>query len=240
MDIRSKIAAKIKKISKIYFKNKNRKYISAKYLKGNGIEIGALHNPLKVSSAAQVKFVDRLSKDELRCHYQELQHLKLVDVDIVDDGELLRTIADSSQDFVIANHFIEHCQNPILAVINMLRAIKPGGILYLAIPDMRLTFDSERPVTTLEHVVRDYQEGPECSRTAHFEEYVRLVEKYQGEAEIAKQVKYLMDLDYSIHFHCWTQQEALEMLQYIQPQIRFDIEMMMLNIEEIIFVLRKK
>src|SRR4028119_2450886 len=87
--------------------------LSCFYLQGQGLEVGALHEPLQLSAKANVKYVDRLSVTDLRRHYPELNSLKLVDVDIIDDGERLATIPNSSQDFVIANHMLEHCMNPI-------------------------------------------------------------------------------------------------------------------------------
>jgi ubiquinone/menaquinone biosynthesis C-methylase UbiE len=68
---------------------------------------------------------------ELRTHYAELAEYELVAPDVIDDGERLAAFGDESQDFVIANHFIEHCEDPIEAVTNALRVLKPGGILYL-------------------------------------------------------------------------------------------------------------
>ncbi len=84
--------------------------VAATYIQGNGIEIGALHNPLRVPPGVKVAYVDRLSVQDLRKHYPELNDKELVNVDIIDDGEKLSTIADASTDFVIANHFIEHTQ----------------------------------------------------------------------------------------------------------------------------------
>src|SRR6059036_2532729 len=88
-----------------------RKTIASTYLRGDGLEIGALHNPLKVPPAARVKYVDRMCVADLRREYPELSGKHLVDVDILDDGETLASIGDGTQDFVIANHFIEHCEN---------------------------------------------------------------------------------------------------------------------------------
>jgi hypothetical protein len=68
-----------------------RETIARVYLRGNGIEIGALHHPLKVSRWARVKYVDRLSVPDLREQYPELDSEDLVNVDILDDGESLRT-----------------------------------------------------------------------------------------------------------------------------------------------------
>src|SRR5438093_10688055 len=110
-----------------------RRTIARSYLRGDGLEIEALHNPLIVPPAARVRYVDRMGVADLRREYPELSGKPLVDVDILDDGETLASIGDGTQDFVIANHFIEHCENPIGAVRNLLRALKGGGVLSLAI-----------------------------------------------------------------------------------------------------------
>jgi predicted SAM-dependent methyltransferase len=215
--------------------------IAEKYLRGDGIEIGALNSPLQVPREARVKYVDRMATPDLRKQYPELADLDLVDADIIDDGERLDSIEDSTQDFVIANHFIEHCQNPLLALSNMFRVLKVDGLLYLAVPDKRFTFDVDRPVTPLEHILRDFEEGGEWSRRQHFEEWVRDVNKVEDKAEFEKRVEELLGIDYSIHFHAWTQLEMLEFVLALDRRlgIRFDVEMLFKNGEECIFILRK-
>src|SRR5690606_20635940 len=124
---------------------------------------------------ARVRYVDRLSTVDLRAQYPELAALPLVEVDVVDDGERLSRIADASLDFVVASHFLEHCEDPIGALLAFLRVLRPGGVLYLAVPEKRLCeFDVARPVTPLDHVIADHAEGPERSRRAHYLEWARL------------------------------------------------------------------
>jgi hypothetical protein len=101
--------------------HQTREAIAASFLRGEGIEIGALHQPLHVPASARVKYVDRMTASELRRQYEELADAAFVETDIVDNGEQLTTIGDDTQDFVIANHFIEHCQNPIQAFQNLSR-----------------------------------------------------------------------------------------------------------------------
>lgn len=217
----------------------SRELIAQTYLSGLGIEIGALHNPLKLPAAAKAQYVDRLSVDELRKQYPELAEQELVNVDILADGELLETISDLTQDFVIANHFVEHCQDPIGALLNMLRVLKPTGILYLALPDKRCCFDSDRPVTSLEHLMRDHFEGPEWSRREHFEEWARLVSK-SAEEDIDSQVVRLMSMNYSIHYHVWTPFEMLELILALRRLAAFEMELCFENEGvEVIFILRK-
>lgn len=233
------IKLRIAKIRRLYALRTVRRRMAHQYLRGAGIEIGALHNPLKVPRAVRVSYVDRMTVDELRRHYPELQREKLVNVDIVDDGELLATVPDGSQDFVIANHFIEHCENPLLALDNMLRVLKPVGVLYLAVPDKRFTFDADRPATTLEHLLVDSTLGAEQSRAAHYAEWVRYVNKVAEGEEFDQEVDRLMAMEYSIHFHSWTQREMLEMLLSVQQRHPFNIEMLIFNVEENICIIRK-
>jgi SAM-dependent methyltransferase len=214
--------------------------IANRYLSGDGIEIGALHNPLPAPRSARIRYVDRLPVTELRAHYPELEQEPLVAVDILDDGERLATIADSTLDFVVANHFIEHTQDPLRTLLNAFRVLRPGGVLYLAVPDKRYTFDSDRPVTQFEHLLRDFNEGPQVSRREHFEEWVLLVERVPR-GEVPRRAAQLMEQDYSIHYHVWTQGEALELLTTARERldIDFDIELMERIEYEVVFVLRK-
>ena len=219
-----------------------RAHIADEYIGGSGIEIGGLNAPLPVPRDAQVRYVDRAPLDALRGHYPELEDQPLVEVDIVDDGERLATIGDESQDFVIANHFLEHCQDPIRALVNMFRVLTPNGVLYLAVPDKRFTFDRHRPRTSIEHLLDHFERGPEVDRRAHFEEWVRFVDQVDDETAVAQRTDELMEQDYSIHYHVWTQADVVELLLLLRQRfsIVFDVEVAVRNEHENIFVLRKE
>lgn len=188
---------------------------------------------------AKVSYVDRMKVTDLLEQYPELRGKNLVSVDIVDDGERLEQISNDSQDFVIANHFLEHCENPIFALENMLRVLRNGGIIFLALPDMRYSFDKDRPVTSLEHILRDYREGPNISRLEHYKEWVRFVDKITDVKKEALKVDQLLEKGYSIHFHAWTQREMLELVKNLQDHFPCDLELMLINKGEVIFLIRK-
>ena len=194
------------------------------FLSGHGIEVGALHQPLPLHSKAHARYVDRMDVKGLRAQYPELQGYSLVPVDVVDDGEKLKTFKPDSQDFIIANHFIEHTQDPIGTIQRFMQVLKPGGCLYMAVPDKRWTFDIDRPVTTLEHLYRDYREGPEWSRVGHFLEWCEKVNKCK-DTELQEQLDKLLKMDYSIHFHVWTQKELLEMLFDVRTTLKLPYEL---------------
>ncbi len=101
-------------------------------------------------------------------------------LDVIDDGEKLVTFENDSVDFVIANHFLEHTEDPIGTLKNFLRVLRPGGKIFMAIPDMRFTFDKNRARTPLAHLIRDHEQGGESSRREHYREWVTLVEPHFG------------------------------------------------------------
>jgi SAM-dependent methyltransferase len=211
------------------------------YLRGHGIEIGALHRPLRVPHAARVSYVDRLPREELYRQYPHLADHDLVRVDIVDDGERLARVADESQDFVIANHFLEHCQDPIGTLLHFFRVLRDDGILYLAVPDKRYTFDCDRPITPLEHLLVDHESGGgKLSKREHVSEYVRLVLKAANPEEVEREADRLLAMDYSIHYHVWTQTELMELLLELRRRIPFEVELFLRRAYEVVIVLRKR
>jgi len=233
-------ARKTAALFRTFFSSDIRRSLAGKYLRGEGLEIGALHLPLALPRGARAKYVDRLDIKELRVQYPELKKLKLVNPDIIDDGETLAGVDSESQDFLIANHFLEHCENPIGAVKTFLRVVKKKGVIYMAVPDKRFTFDSERPVTTLGHLVNDYVQGATRARGEHLKEWGRLVDRhFSNDAE--RDLSQLKRADYSIHFHTWTCLELFELLVYLKRELsfEFEIEEFVFSRGEALFILRK-
>lgn len=220
---------------------KQRWEIAREYLKGEGVEIGALHQPLKVPSSAHVKYVDRYDEDGLREHYPELREFNLVKVDLLDDGETLGTLQDESLDFVICNHMLEHCENPLGSMRNHLRKVRPGGIVYYAVPNKWKTFDIDRALTPFSHLVEDDQKGPEHSRREHYLQWATLVNGIGPEAA-EQAAEELMQRNYSIHFHVWDDISFRKFISSAEEYLdgMFIAEEVINNEMEIIAVLRRR
>jgi ubiquinone/menaquinone biosynthesis C-methylase UbiE len=77
-------------------------------------------------------------------------------------------VGDDSQDFVIANHVLEHVEDPLRALKSVSRVLHARGVAYLALPDKRFTFDKDRQITSLDHVIKDHRDGPDWSVAAHY------------------------------------------------------------------------
>ena len=216
---------------------------AARYLRGSGIEIGALHLAMAMPVGVQVRYVDRMAVTDLREHYPELRDWDLAHVDVVDDGERLETIAPESVDFIVANHFLEHCEDPIGTIATHLGKLRPGGVLFYAVPDKRYTFDFRRERTPLQHHLDDHEHGAERSRTEHYEQWAGSV--YTGEAptaeQAATQARRLEAEGYSIHFHVWTHADLTALLLHIQERLgTFELQATRRNGIENIVVLSKR
>jgi SAM-dependent methyltransferase len=196
---------------------------------------------MPVGPGARVSYVDRLPREELVKLYVDVDPQGILPVDIVTDGESLPGVADDSQDFVIANHMVEHCEDPIGTLRHMLRVLKVGGVLYLTLPDKRFTFDHDRPVTSFEHVRDDYLQGPIGSRHGHYVDWLIHVERVQSQGEIEERARGLGAERANIHFHAWDQAAVMEMLARMQRELgfMFDVEVMSRTGLEVIFVMRK-
>src|SRR5436305_1160029 len=79
-----------------------REAMAERFVRGDGIEIGALHLPLRLPRAARVRYLDRFDTPGLLAHYPDLAGEPLVAVDVIDDGETLETLSPESLDFVVA------------------------------------------------------------------------------------------------------------------------------------------
>jgi SAM-dependent methyltransferase len=196
----------------------------ATWLRGDGIEIGALNAPLRLHRKARVHYVDRLRVEEQRRQYPELADKELAPVDVIGDAEDLHAFADASLDFVIANHLLEHLEDPIAGLLEFERVLRPGGILYLGLPDPRRTFDRERELTSVEHLVRDHEEGALTSRRDHYVDWARHVAHVQP-GELDGYVESYMSDEYSIHFHCWQPDTFLDFFVAVRQKFELDFEL---------------
>ena len=74
----------------------------------------------------------------------------------------LHSFEDNSQNFVINSHLLEHLLNPIKALKEWIRILKPGGFLFLILPDKNLIphqFDNRADETNLKDLVERYNQA---------------------------------------------------------------------------------
>lgn len=78
---------------------------------------------------------------------------------------------DSSLDYVLASHVLEHVANPVAALAEWYRVLRPGGIIYLVVPDRRMTWDQPRDLTPVAHFLDDFARGTTACDATHIDEF---------------------------------------------------------------------
>lgn len=93
---------------------------------------------------------------------------------IISEGSSLEKIPDGSYDFLLSCHSLEHIANPIKALMEWKRIIKDEGHIVLILPHKDNTFDRDRPLTALEHLIDDYKKQTQENDDTHFAEILQL------------------------------------------------------------------
>lgn len=180
--------------------------LSKKYATGKGLEIGALCFPWPMPEGIKTDNLDFCDEVELKKRYPEHSNLHFKKVDIIGNAETCEGIEDCSYDFVVSSHNLEHFEDPIGAIYRWLQIVKTGGHLIMAVPHKDHCFDRDREATSVTHVIEDFLSHDLLTsrREENYREYLSKVDKLEGEA-LEKSVKWCMDCNYNIHFHCWNQ-----------------------------------
>jgi SAM-dependent methyltransferase len=219
-----------------------RKAMALRFLKGNGLEVGAGSRPFPVPDDVRVCYGDIRSPASLESYFQN----GAIQAGDKIDAQTFAGVDTGSFDFTISAHVIEHLRDPVGSIVEALRVLKPGGVFVLVVPDLRYTFDCNRPETTVEHALQDYQDGGVGTTRDGYEEHLRYVHPYMTgenypEAEIqwqsAECVRRWPELD--VHFHAWTRAGFEALLSAMAELAPFNLEATQFVVNENIFVLRK-
>jgi SAM-dependent methyltransferase len=93
---------------------------------------------------------------------------------IVCDGSNLSGVTTGSYDFVLSSHNLEHFANPVKALKEWQRVLRPGGSLILALPHYAKTFDHRRNLTPVAHMIADFESNTQEDDLSHLEEILSL------------------------------------------------------------------
>lgn len=201
-----------------------RSFAAEKHVSGAGIEVGAAATPALVPLGCQVKYVDKYPGSVLRSD-PELRGLTVNEPDIIDSAETLSTLADHSQDFVLAFSLLEHVQDALGTIRSFVRVTRPGGTVVISVPDKRYySPDRDRPLTTFEHFERDLRDGPAWSCADHFREVGSIRRKLAGE-ELERFVAAQMATDAHTHFHVWDPESFADFLLRGKRVLGLDYEL---------------
>jgi SAM-dependent methyltransferase len=181
------------------------------YCTGQGLEIGP--GKIPYCNPATTLFLDKYTDNKDGTP----------EPDIISDASVIPR-PDATFDYVFSSHALEHMQNTIATLKEWSRILKKGGILFLVLPYGDRTFDRHREKTTLQHHMNDYENLTDEYDNSHNEE-IKIGwsknEDFDGGKDYEKEWGApVWDFDFRlrngvIHFHVWTQDEIVRLLQYI-------------------------
>jgi SAM-dependent methyltransferase len=86
----------------------------------------------------------------------------------------LSGIRDNTYDFLLSSNCLEHIANPLKALDEWIRVVRPNGYFLLVLPKKESNFDHKRPITTFEHILEDYKNNMNEHDLTHLEEILEL------------------------------------------------------------------
>lgn len=128
-------------------------------------------------------------------------------------------LASGSYDFVISSHMLEHTANPILVLTECVRILKENGTIAFVLPDKKFTFDHRRPVTTIAHLIADFEAGTEENDLTHLPE-ILLLHDFMRDPDAGDNAEFknrcLRNFENRcMHHHVFDVSLAVELLNYI-------------------------
>lgn len=104
-------------------------FISMRWLRGNGLEIGAGAHPTPLHGMTSAEYLD--IDNNFYFHGTGVNHF--ANIDHINFSNSL----NKKYDFVIASHVLEHCDSFIMAIKNILEILNKDGFAYIVLPDIR-------------------------------------------------------------------------------------------------------
>ena len=132
-------------------------------------------------------------------------------------------IRSESYDFVAASHVLEHVANPLRALQEWKRLIKPTGTILVVVPHKAGMFDHRRPFTTFEHIKKDFESNVTESDLTHLDEILELhdleLDPPAGSPEQFRE-RCLRNLaKRAMHHHVFSPELLIEMFSFLNMSV---------------------
>jgi GT2 family glycosyltransferase len=139
------------------------------------------------------------------------------------DSVNLASIEENKYDFVLASHALEHIANAIKALKEWIRVIKNNGYLLVIIPHKDGSFDHKRQITTLSHLISDYNQKVGEDDLSHLEEILKFhdlsLDKRAGDFTSFKARSQDNFNNRCLHHHVFDTDSVLNLFNYLNLQI---------------------
>jgi SAM-dependent methyltransferase len=170
--------------------------------------LGVVHVYPKLAALDTLDFAETTLWSFKRRDVEPRRHL-------IGEAGRLDGISDDSYDAVLSSHVLEHISNPLGALGEWRRVVRPGGHIMLIIPHKDATFDHRRPVTTLEHMLEDAAANTDESDMTHLDEFIELHDIARNPAAPSREIfeeRCRENLDNrSMHHHVFISQTVVDL-----------------------------
>jgi SAM-dependent methyltransferase len=134
------------------------------------------------------------------------------------DASTLEELPSESYDAVLSSHVLEHIANPLGALEEWIRVLRPGGTFLIVVPHKEGCADHRRPTTTLEHMIEDQRAGTDEDDMTHADEVIRLHDIARDPPARDPETLRRRVLDNAnvraLHHHVFTLPSALQLLDH--------------------------
>ena len=190
-----------------------------------GVEIGAFKSPVPGLAPKPIyvdRFRDYAGERCLADYYGDATELPF---------------RDNSLDYVITSHVLEHVANPVKALAEWYRVLRPRGVIYCLVPDRRYTWDHGRPLRTVDHMLEDFERGTTVADGTHIDDFVDGVDwstysPATAVADVPKKKEELKKIyhgavdsgnEINIHFHVFEPSNLLELFEKLRARFAWQI-----------------
>lgn len=231
-------------LKKVYFENLRGK---------NGLEIGG---PSEIFRKGRILPVYPIIKGLDGCNFNtqtiwegkikegltfKYQDERPVGYQFICEAVDLSPVGTKKYDFVLSSHALEHIANPLKALSEWLRVLKDDGFILLVVPHKDGTFDRRRPVTSLNHLIEDFENNTGENDLTHLPEILALHDLRLDPP--ARDFDYFKERSLNnfenrcLHHHVFDPELVIDICKY------FDLQVIALNLAlpyHIIVMARKK
>jgi SAM-dependent methyltransferase len=219
-----------------------RRALAHVYIRGEGIEVGSGDRPVLLPEGVVCHYGDIREPEALEKYFGEGTAARTPVPSFV-DAQSFEGVPDSILDFVISAHVTEHLRDALGAISGAIRALKPGGIFMLILPDKRYTFDHARPITPLAHLIEDAKDRGAGTVLEAYRDTGRFNHDWGGreptERELDEYASASLAAGMDVHFHTWDTESFKQMIDYVSRILPIECLTLVPVVNENIAILRK-
>lgn len=189
---------------------------------GEGLEVGAFDYPVVRADTGRCTFADVRSTERLaRLFRVPIETVAPVEW-VVDRHRPLGEQIPRRFDYVVLCHVLEHVPDPIGFLNDVGALVRPGGVVFLAVPDKRHTPDAARPSTTIDELLERSHRRARAPSVAQIMEFARTWSVRRREAFEATPREFLEwavreheSGEADVHCNVWRDEELFDQLDLL-------------------------